>query len=310
MRIVMAKVSPRSGRGPQPQVTGTAPVCRLGLIGRGIQRSKSPALHVAEAKAQGFTCTYELIDLEKLRFGLERLPELLQQASEQGFAGLNITHPCKQAVIPLLDELSPEAHSVGAVNTVHFHSGRRIGYNTDAWGFSESFRRGLSGASVARVVQVGAGGAGAATGFSLLELGARALVIVDLDEARSRRLATTLARRFADRDVRPGRELAAELAEANGIVNCTPIGMPAHPGSVVPAALLRPDLWVADIVYTPLETQLLRDATNAGCRTLNGGRMAVFQAARAFEIFTGRVADAERMLGHFNQLASAPETAT
>jgi shikimate dehydrogenase len=299
----MQEFSPGAARDSQPHHAETDALCRLGLIGRGIQRSKSPALHEAEARAQGFACTYELIDLEKLEIGLERLPELLEEASRRGFAGLNITHPCKQAVIPLLDELSPEAQSIGAVNTIHFHSGRRIGYNTDAWGFSESFRRGLSGASVARVVQVGAGGAGAATGFALLELGARALVIVDLDETRARLLAANLARRFTDRDVRAGHDLAAEVAQANGIVNCTPIGMPAHPGSAVPAALLRSDLWVADIVYTPLETQLLREATHAGCRTLRGGGMAVFQAARAFEIFTGRVADAERMLRHFNQMS-------
>jgi quinate/shikimate dehydrogenase (NAD+) len=299
----MPEFPPGSAGGLQPKgAGGAAPPCRLGLIGHGIQRSKSPALHEAEARAQGLTCTYELIDLETLGFGLDHLPQLLKRASDQGFAGLNITHPCKQAVIPLLDELSPEAQSIGAVNTVHFHAGRRIGYNTDAWGFSESFRRGLSGASVAQVVQVGAGGAGAATGFSLLELGARELVIVDLDEVRGRRLAANLARRFADREVRSGRDLATEVAEANGVVNCTPVGMSAHPGSAVPEGLLRPDLWVADIVYTPLETQLLRDAASAGCRTLNGGRMAVFQAARAFEIFTGRVADAERMLRHFSQL--------
>ena len=300
----MPEFGPGSGGGAQPKSASAVPPCRLGLIGHGIQRSKSPALHEAEARAQGFVCTYELIDLETLGFGTDRLPDLLKRASDQGFAGLNITHPCKQAVIPLLDELSPEAQSIGAVNTVHFHSGRRIGYNTDAWGFAESFRRGLSGASVGRVVQVGAGGAGAATGFSLLELGARALVIVDLDEVRGRRLAANLARRFTDREVRAGRDLASEASSANGIVNCTPIGMLAHPGSAVPPALLRPDLGVADIVYTPLETQLLRDAINAGCRTLDGGRMAVFQAARAFEIFTGRVADAERMLRHFSQLVA------
>jgi len=231
----MPEFPPGSAGGLQPKgAGGAAPPCRLGLIGHGIQRSKSPALHEAEARAQGFTCTYELIDLETLGFGLDHLPQLLKRASDQGFAGLNITHPCKQAVIPLLDELSPEAQSIDAVNTVHFHAGRRIGYNTDAWGFSESFRRGLSGASVAQVVQVGAGGAGAATGFSLLELGARELVIVDLDEVRGRRLAANLARRFADREVRSARDLAAELSEANGIVNCTPVGMPAHPGSAVP----------------------------------------------------------------------------
>ena len=129
-----------------------APTCLLGLIGKGIQASKSPALHETEAAAQGFHCSYEFFDLDYARDGRngDVLPDLLREAEDRGFAGLNITYPCKQAIIPMLHELSDEARIVGAVNTVRFRDGRRVGYNTDAWGFAESFRRGLSGASLRR----------------------------------------------------------------------------------------------------------------------------------------------------------------
>ena len=140
-----------------------APVCLLGLIGRGIQASKSPVIHETEAAEQGFRCSYELMDLDAHSDAADVLPGLLRKAELRGFAGLNITYPCKQAIIPMLDQLSDEARAIGAVNTVRFSDGRRIGFNTDAWGFAESFRRGLPGASLTRVVQVGAGGAGAAT---------------------------------------------------------------------------------------------------------------------------------------------------
>jgi len=281
-----------------------APVCRLGLIGSGIQASKSPSLHESEAAAQGIGCVYELIDLDRLGGDIGQLPDLLADAERRGFTGLNITHPCKQAVIPLLHEVAPQAEAIGAVNTIHFHAGRRIGYNTDAWGFAESFRQGMQGASVACVAQVGAGGAGAATGFALLELGARELRVFDADLDRARALARRLAARFIDRHVRACERIEEAIEGADGIVNATPMGMEKHPGSAVPPAALHPHLWVADIVYFPLETQLLKDARAAGCRTLDGGGMAVYQAVRAFEIFTGRVADAARMRRHFDGMAA------
>jgi shikimate dehydrogenase len=283
---------------------GDAP-CLLGLIGGGILRSKSQVLHETEAAAQGIRCKYELIDLDERGVGPDKLEDLLNEAERQGFAGLNITHPCKQAVIPLLHELSPEAQAIGAVNTIRFHAHRRIGYNTDAWGFAEGFRRGLGGVSVARVVQVGAGGAGAATAFALLELGARQLIIVDVDHNRARSLAASLALRFGDRDIRASRALEDVMAPADGVVNSTPVGMTKHPGSAVPVGLLRPSQWVAEVVYVPLETELLRAARKLGCRTLDGGKMVVFQAARAFEIFTGRVVDTERMLLHFEKISKS-----
>jgi shikimate dehydrogenase len=275
------------------------PACRVGLIGRGIQESKSPAMHRAEAAAQGFELTYELLDLDQRGLENDALAQLLEEAESRGFAGLNITYPCKQAVIPLLDKLSEEAQTIGAVNTVQFNGERRIGYNTDAWGFEESFRRGMPGAALDSVLQIGGGGAGAATAFALLRLGVRRLTLVDVAAERAVSLAATLQEHFEVCEVRAGGDLEQALRNADGVLNATPVGMAKHPGSVVPASLLRPGLWIADIVYFPLQTQLLREAQAAGCRTLDGSGMAIFQAARAFEIFTGRVADSERMRRQF-----------
>ena len=277
--------------------------CRVGLIGRGIQGSKSPAMHEAEAAAQGFELTYELLDLDQRGVGNEALPEVLAEAQSRGFAGLNITYPCKQAVIPLLDELSEEAQAIGAVNTVQFRDGKRIGYNTDAAGFEESFRWGMPGAAFATVVQIGGGGAGAATAFAFIRLGTRHLTLIDVVEGRARALAEILKHRFTNCEIRVRGDLQQSLATADGVLNATPMGMTKHPGTAIPEHLLRSTLWVADIVYFPLETQLLRAARSIGCRTLDGGGMAVFQAARAFEIFTGRTADSERMRRQFVTIA-------
>ncbi|MBV9758015.1 MAG: shikimate dehydrogenase, partial [Alphaproteobacteria bacterium] len=259
----------------------------VGLIGAGIQGSRTPALHEHEGDAQGLRYLYRIIDLEQLGLGVAALPELLMAAERMGFAGLNVTHPCKQAVIPLLDELSPDAAALGAVNTIVLRNGKRRGENTDWYGFAEPFRRNMAGAALARVVQLGAGGAGAAVGHALLSLGVRRLFVHDLDPARAEALAGKLAERVGLGRALPCSDLPAAMAEADGLVHCTPTGMESHPGMPLPAALLRPALWVAEIVYFPLETELLRAARAIGCRTLDGGGMAVFQAADAFRLFTG-----------------------
>jgi shikimate dehydrogenase len=275
----------------------------VGLVGRGIQASKSPVMHRGEAAAQGFDLNYELLDLDQRGLADTSLPEILNEAEARGFAGLNITYPYKQLVIPLLHELSEEAQAIGAVNTIQLCGGRRIGYNTDASGFEESFGRGMPQAALDSVVQIGGGGAGAATAFAFLRLGVHRLTIVDILFERAQALATDLQRRFPEREVRAGREIAEVMASADGVLNASPVGMATHPGSAVPPRLLRPALWVADIVYFPIETQLLRDARAVGCRTLDGGGMVIFQAARAFELFTGRPADSARMQRQFGIFA-------
>ncbi|MCU1759395.1 shikimate dehydrogenase [Pseudomonas sp. 14P_8.1_Bac3] len=270
-----------------------------GLIGAGIQASRTPALHEHEGDAQGLRYLYRLIDLDQLKLDSNALPDLLMAAEQMNFTGLNITFPCKQAIIPLLDELSSEAHGIGAVNTVVLKDGKRIGHNTDCLGFAEGFRRGLQGVSVERVVQMGAGGAGAAVAHALLSEGVQQLSIFDVETSRAQSLANNLSQHFGAGRAVAGHDLPHTLAQADGLVNTTPMGMKKLPGMPVPAALLRAQLWVAEIVYFPLETELLRTARAMGCRTLDGGTMAVFQAVKAFELFSGVVPDAQRMLAHF-----------
>jgi len=281
------------------QLSSSQPAFLAGLIGAGIQASRTPSMHEREGAEQGVPSTYKLIDIDKLGVGPEALPELLRAAQWMGFNGLNITYPCKQAIIPLLDELSDDARQLGAVNTVVFKDGRSYGHNTDWWGFAEGFRRGLPDVKRDRAVQLGAGGAGAAVAHAALTLGVGQLSIFDVDPDRASGLAAELSARFGEGRAVPGADLATAMAVADGLIHCTPTGMAKLPGLPLPAELLHPALWVAEIVYFPLETELLRVARSLGCQTLDGGGMAVFQAVRAFQLITGMEPDAERMRRHF-----------
>lgn len=275
------------------------PSILAGLIGRGIQASRTPALHEHEGDAQSLRYLYRLIDADQLGLEDSALPNLLEAAQRTGFTGLNITFPFKQAILPLLDELSDEARGIGAVNTVVFKEGKRIGHNTDCLGFAEGFRRGLANVSKRLVVQMGAGGAGAAVAHALLAEGVEQLVLFEVDVARGHALVDNLNDRFGAGRATLGGDLAATLADADGLVNTTPVGMAKLPGTPLPVELLHARLWVAEIIYFPLETALLRHARALGCRTLDGGNMAVFQAVKAFELFSGKTADASRMQAHF-----------
>ncbi|KTT03935.1 shikimate dehydrogenase [Pseudomonas oryzihabitans] len=273
-----------------------------GLIGAGIQASLTPAMHEREGDAQGLRYLYRLIDLDALGLTADALPELLQAAQRTGFTGLNITFPCKQSIIPLLDDLSPEARGIGAVNTVVLADGRAVGHNTDCLGFAEGFRRGLPNVAKRLVVQLGAGGAGSAVAHALLTEGVDQLFIFDVEAERAQILVDNLTRHFGPGRAAVGTDQAAAVAAADGLVNTSPVGMAKLPGLPLPAELLHPGLWVAEIIYFPLETELLRHARALGCRTLDGGTMAVFQAVKAFELFSGRTANADRMQAHFAEL--------
>lgn len=284
-----------TGTGESARRNPTPPKILAGLIGMDIQGSRSPAMHESEAVAQHLPLEYRLFDLGAEGGSEEDLAATLEQVERAGFAGVNVTHPFKQRVMALLDDLSEEAKAIGAVNTVVFKAGRRIGYNTDSSGFAEGFERQLDGADIARVVQIGAGGAGAATAMAMVDLGCRDLVIIDVQGDR----AADLVSRLPGSVARVATNVATEMIAASGLINATPIGMDGHPGTPIDVGLLRPALWVADVVYFPLETELLRAARSIGCRTAHGGDMAVFQAARAFDLFTGQRADRERMVANF-----------
>ncbi|GGB06585.1 shikimate dehydrogenase [Allosediminivita pacifica] len=271
---------------------------RMGLVGRGIALSRTPAMHEAEAAAQGLSCRYELLDTDAGTEG--DLSEILARAEAAGFAGLNVTFPYKQAVMEELHELSDAARRIGAVNTVVFRDGRRYGHNTDFWGFSQNLLTGLPDAPLGTVVLLGAGGAGAALAHAISDLKVEQLLIADTRTDAAEALA-----RAVGSQARSVTDLAAAVARADGIVNATPMGMAKLPGLPLDEALIEARHWVADIVYFPLETELLRVAKARGCRTLSGEGMAVFQAVRAFELFTGHPADADRMRETFRKLGEA-----
>ena len=285
----------------------------VGLIGASVGASLSPPLHEHEADQLGLRYIYQVIDIDVLAMDPRDVGELVRRAADMGFAGVNITYPCKQLVVPHLHELSPDAEALGAVNTVVFRDRRSVGHNTDWSGFAAGFRRGLPHVPVGRVVLLGAGGAGTAVAYALMSLGVRRLTVVDVDPGRAIDLvnlinqAATIPELDGERGMaEPGSmaDLGAHLAAADGLVNASPVGMTPRMGAPLPLDLLHERLWVADIVYRPLVTELLHQAKQLGCRNLDGGDMVVFQAAAAFELFTGVQPDAGRMLRHFAELTA------
>jgi len=282
----------------------------VGLVGANIMRSLSPALHQDAFAAAGIGGYYHLMDLDRLPG--RRLEGLLAAAKTAGFAGINVTFPCKQAVMPLLDEMSADAQQVGAVNTVTITPhGRTTGHNTDRSGFRRNFEGGLGRASVEgkTAVLVGAGGAGRAVAFALMDLGAAAVLVHDVDAAQAGSLVADLVLHYGASRGRLAGALPGAIASAAGVVNATPIGMAGFPGSPVPADALGAHHWVADVIYTPIETELIKAARARGARTLTGGGMCVHQAVEAFRLFTGLQPDIERMHRTFTQALAARDAA-
>ncbi|MGH3349468.1 MAG: shikimate dehydrogenase [Nocardioides sp.] len=278
----------------------------VGLIGAGVGPSLSPALHMREAAEHGLSYVYKTLDITDLGVPAGGVGDLMRDARRLGFDALNITHPCKELVIEHLDRLDETAARLGAVNTVVFTGDEAVGYNTDTTGFGHALRTGMPKAPLDTVVQLGAGGAGSAVADALVSHGVERLAIADMDIDRAQARVEEIRRHHPASSVEAIQvdKLAAVIPEADGLVNCTPVGMADHPGTPLDTELLRPDLWVADIVYRPLDTALLQAARGAGSRTLHGGHMAVYQAADAFRLITGIDPDAGRMLAHLRELAA------
>jgi shikimate dehydrogenase len=253
-----------------------------GLIGAPIAQSASPAMHERAGDALGIRCHYHLIEIAGA--GRAELRALLDSVKRIGFAGVNVTFPYKEAVIPLLDDLSPVAREIGAVNTVVVRDGRLVGYNTDATGFERAVSHLIKTSGHGPVALIGAGGVGKAIAHALAALGVAELSIFDTDRTKAEQVAAQLGGR---QQTRIGVSVEDALRDAVGVVNGTPIGMLPDRGTPVPDALLRRDMWVADAVYTPLWTPLLAAAKAKGAEIMTGRELAIHQAAEAFELFTG-----------------------
>ena len=297
----------RPAAGHTAAIDGAAPKLLVGLIGKGIGHSMTPAMQEQEAREHGLRLHYQLIDLASGSGAEQDLGQLLQALRAIGFAGFNVTFPFKQTIMPLLDDLSAEARQIGAVNTVVNRNGRLIGHNTDSSGWAWGFRRALPGADLARVMLLGAGGAGSAVADAALRLGVGQLTVVDIDAARIAALAERLNAQHGAGRVNATTDIAAALDGATGLIHATPTGMVSMPGLPLPEELLRPTLWVSEIVYFPLETALLKAARARGCATADGGGMAVGQAVDAFRLFTGLEPDAGRIDAHFRAMIAAKQ---
>jgi shikimate dehydrogenase len=283
----------------------------VGLIGTNIQNSLSPALFADVCDAAGLRGYYHLIDLDRLPG--RTLQQVLDAVRVAGFAGVNVTYPFKEAVPKLLDEVSSEARQIGAVNTVTIgRDGVTRGYNTDRTGFREGFAEKLGREAVAgrTAVLVGAGGAGRAVAFALFDLGVQTLLVSDKNEAQAAGLAATLAAHFGPDRVRIEHDPAAALAGAAGVVNATPVGMTGIPGLPISPAAIEARHWVADVIYSPLETELLKAARHRGARVMGGAGMCVHQAAEAYRLFTGITPDVGRLQAAFAKAAALRDRAS
>jgi len=268
----------------------------IGLIGANIMGSLSPALFADAFAAAGIDGFYHLIDVDQQRE--RRLPQLLEAIKTAGFAGTNITFPFKQEVIPLLDAVDPEAAQIRAVNTVVIApNGRTAGYNFDRRGWRHSFEEtlGRDAAKGATVVLIGAGGAGHAVAFALMDLDVGVLVIHDRDLSRAKALVANLAKDYGNSRCRVATAIENDIVAADGVVNATQVGMRGFPGNPVPVSALRECHWAADVIYTPIETDFIKAAAARGARVLKGGGMCVHQAAEAFRLFTGVEPDITRL---------------
>jgi shikimate dehydrogenase len=268
----------------------------LGLIGAPIKHSAAPAMHEAAAEALGWKGFYQLIEVPGADAAMLR--KIFEGVRSLGFAGVTVTFPYKEAVIPLLDDLSESARIVGAVNTAAVQSGRLIGHNTDVTGFGRAVDDFLA-ASPGPIAVIGAGGIGKAAAVAMAQAGAEAIRLYDLDIKKAEALARTLAPLTG---VIIARSVPDAISGASGLVNCTPIGMIPSRESPADESLLHPGLWVADAVYYPLWTPLLLAARKAGAKVLTGRALAIYQAADAFEIFTGVKPPEDAMAAAFDRV--------
>ena len=284
-----------TGPAPSPRERLSSPHLLTGLIGAPIKHSASPAMHEAAASALGLRCHYQLIEV--VGADRDQLRSLLDGVRRMGFAGVNVTYPYKEAVVPLLDELAPEAQAMGAVNTVVVRDGKLIGHNTDSTGFASAVTPLVEASGRGPVALVGAGGVGKAIAFALVGLGVSELRIVDADPVKAETLATLLS---AHPGVSVADSVERALRGAVGLVNGTPVGMLPNRDSPVPEPLLHDGLWVADAIYSPLWTPLLKAAKAKGARVMSGRELAIDQAADAFRLFTGLAPPVKAMARAFD----------
>ena len=257
---------------------------RLGLIGDNIARSRSPRLHVEAGRLCGLAVSYERLVPADMGLDFEAVFERCRRG---GFRGINITYPYKEEVVPLVRIDAPEVKRIGACNTVLFSGSGAQGHNTDHSGFVAAYRGVFAGREPGTVAMAGAGGVGKAIAFALAALRCPRLRLYDPNSARATALAHSVGAAATGMIVEVCDSIAEAADGADGLINCTPLGMAGQPGTAVPADLMGAAAWAFDAVYTPVETEFLEHARAAGLQVMSGYELYFHQGVDAFRLFTG-----------------------
>lgn len=258
----------------------------MGLMGAGISRSRMPRLQQYLGSLTGVDIEYRLIDGDTEANFDPVLKAIELQAN--GFTGLNVTHPYKQRVCQMVSGALVDDHQrIGSYNTLVFKEQSVIGANTDYSGFIRGFRYRQGDTPPGRVLMAGAGGVGRAIAFALGALGATHISLYDINSSQSASLCASLQEAGFSASVVSPDDLEISVLEADGLVNCTAIGMYSHPGSIFASHWLGGQRWVFDAVYTPLKTEFIQAASMAGLDCISGFDLWIYQGLHAFKIFTG-----------------------
>lgn len=256
---------------------------KLGLIGKAIMNSSSPDLHVRLGQLTGIPATYDLFDANEQ--AIESLESQVRKVIAEGYRGVNVTYPWKEQAVALATRPSEGARMVGAANTLVFENGEIIAENTDFTGFMSGFRATLGEREPGRVLLIGTGGVGKAVAFGLAKLGASEVILMDLDEGKSRTLAGELEAQGFKASTVTHAQLAETVPNCDGLVNCTPIGHEKSPGCPLPAELVAAHHWIFDAVYVPAVTEFISAAKHVGAAVVSGVSLFVFQGVDAFKLF-------------------------
>jgi shikimate dehydrogenase len=257
---------------------------KLGLIGDNITRSKSPRLHRTAGRLTGHEVTYDRLIPRDMHLTFD---EVFEQARAGGFRGINVTYPYKELVTAKVTVIDPLVRAIGAVNTVVFDADGPKGFNTDYTGFMAAYRAVRGEGSPGTVCLIGTGGVGKAVAFGLIGLRAEAIRCVDLDAAKAETLAEALRALGSETRIETATNATDAAKGADGIINCTPLGMVGIGGTALPAVAMQGAKWAFDAVYTPVETQFLQDARAAGLTVISGYELFFGQGVDAWDIFTG-----------------------
>jgi shikimate dehydrogenase len=256
---------------------------KLGLIGDHIAQSRAPNLHETAGKLTGLDVSYDLLVPADLALDFDAV---FERARATGYHGLNITYPYKERVMPKVSVTDPLVAAIGAVNTVVFSAAGPQGYNTDYSGFMLAYRTVRGDAPPGTVCLIGTGGVGKAVAFGLLQLGAKAIRCCDTDTDKAQALATALNALGTSTKIEVSDTTVLAASGADGVINCTPLGMSDIGGSPLPASAMKGAFWAFDAVYTPVNTVFLQDAAAGGLTVISGYELFFGQGIDAWAFFT------------------------